>query len=112
MKTILKVALLFFSLKTFGQKTGELTLSQAKVAEAKIIYDLIDDIPKDCKVKSFSLTAKIGGKIKEFPGSGREFSKSFRTFLQKAESGNKIFIDDIDSSCPKSHKKNYAIVVQ
>ena len=112
MKLILQLTLVLFCLNSFGQKTGEITIPLAQVVAAKSIHDLISDLPKDCKVNSFSLMAKIDGVVKNIPGSGRDFSKSFKTFLGKSESGTKIFIDDLESSCPKSHKKNYKITVE
>jgi len=83
---------------------------KSKLIEATTIKDLII-FPKGCKISGYSFRAEVDGSLKEFAVKGPGFSKEIVSELKNFKRGQLFAIEKIKSSCPKSHKKSYEIIV-
>ena len=113
MKHFFSIAILLFSLNSFCQ-TGnakEIKMSREKIKGVKTIKDLLNDIPKGCKVLSCTISLTTPGGLKEFTMTGEEFGKNFINIIT-SPGIKRIIVENIKSQCPKSTSKNYTILIE
>lgn len=111
MKYFFQIILFLFTIKTFSQAKGQIKLTREKINNCKTVCDLISEIPKDCTVNNFIFTGNVNSQIKELKCEGKGFSTEARALMNYFEKGKSFFIEQIKSSCQKSHKNKYEIIV-
>lgn len=75
--------------------------------EAKLLSDIIKDIPKDCEVKSYEYSVIVKGVEKTATMNSGAIESWVREGWEMT-----FFVENIRSGCPSKHKKKYKIVVQ
>lgn len=81
-----------------------------ELKKAYVLSDLIKDIPKDCKVKSYKLALVVMGVEKSMEVAGDVLASIVKhdSLLVK----EKFFIEKIKSNCTSKHKQSYKIVIE
>lgn len=95
-----------------SERTSQPTLIKIKRGELKnvvTIHSLIQDIPATCIISTCQITYKILENVYFLNNVGAELDQSL---TQKLEACSWVIIENIKSSCPKSHKANYKINFQ
>lgn len=95
MKKILSIALFLFVLTGMAQnaKPDQLTMKKAKLLEAKTVYDLFPDFPKEFKSISIDMVGKINGKVSNTQSNETELSPSILQIIKNADLGTKLYFD-------------------
>lgn len=112
MKFFISCLLLVASLNLTSQTPKEIKFPKAKLGEIKTLSDLISDIPKDCKVMSYIFSVKINSQLGEFSCQGGGISSELKVVISNKEKGEWFFIENIKSTCQKSHKSGYKITLE
>lgn len=105
------ILLFAFSLSIgFSQKKTEDLgkISKLKLSEAKLLTDLINDIPKEYKTISIEMVGKSGGQIKIGKSNTIELNEELKNFLTKVDAGSKLYIDIVIDD-QKSKVKAYTL---
>lgn len=104
------IIFLFASSILFAQKATVINITRADLKNVYALSDLIKDIPKDCKVKSYKLVLVVKGVEKSMDVVGdvlEPFVKTNSEFVKGS-----FFIEKIKSNCSNKHKANYKIVIE
>jgi hypothetical protein len=86
-------------------KTEIIKLSESNVKQIKSVHDLISSIPKNCKIKSYTLTQSVKGSVKEMECQTNAIEMTY------SHKGDVFFIEKILSDCPSAIKKTYKIII-
>jgi hypothetical protein len=102
--------LLFLSSALFSSaqstaKTEVIKVSESNVKQIKSVQDLITSIPKNCKIKSYTMTLSANGSVKEMECQTNAIEMAYR------RKGDVFFIEKILSDCPSAIKKTYKIII-
>ena len=111
MKKLIFTFLIFLSLNAFSQGKGEIKIAKNKLKDLNTIRDIVKDIPADCQINQFFLSINVGGQLVNFSFGGEAFSFEAKTAINNSVKGQKFYIENINSSCPKSLKIEYKIIV-
>lgn len=112
MKYLISCLLLVLTLNLSSQSVKEIKVSKSKIEASKTLHDLISDIPKDCTVSSFVFSGGLNGNLKEFRCSGPSLAPEIKVIVSAMENKKVFFIEEIRSTCQKSHKAAYKIILE
>ena len=112
MKKIILFLFVCFALNSFSQAKKEIKITKKQLADSKTLSDLISDIPKDCKIKTYFFSANINGSLKEFTCVSEGIIPELKALLLYKEKGQSVFIENIKSDCQKSHQTSYKLTLE
>lgn len=110
MKAFLHIFLFLFCLSSLGQNNKPTKLSKEKIASAKIIHDLISDIPKGCVINSWKFSAAVNGSFKEWTVNGPSLTAEVKAVIQSLGKKGSFSIESISSGCGKNLRNKYSFV--
>lgn len=87
-----------------------INITRVELKKVYVLSDLIKDIPKDCKVKSYKLALVVKGVEKIMDVEGDILVSFLKTNAEIVQ--GKFFIEKIKSNCTSKHKQSYKIVVE
>lgn len=101
----------FSDCKSKSQKTAKptiLKLSKNKLLQVRTVSDLLEVLPKDCKVYCVVLNLKMKDENNfEFLNVGNDI-----VYYEKLAACAFILVENIVSSCAQAHKANYKIMIE
>lgn len=110
MRDLLIKIFFFASVFCYAQKTTEIKLKKEEFKKCYAINDLVKNIPKSCKVKSYVYSLVVKGVEKSQKISGdviESWLKNDTVFMKGV-----FFIEKIDSECMSSHHQKYKIILE
>ena len=115
-KRIIFLFYLTLSLASIAQvKTPiNLTITQERLQRIKDVYDLVTDLPLDCKIIRFDLTFKSNGRVlslSDIYADTLQKTNYWRTAIIRAEPDSKIFLDIRRTDCKIIVGRVYTIKV-
>lgn len=109
MKSMLILIFIFFFSFTFSQKDYK-KLSAEQVSKVVTVYDLVKDLPHDCKTYELSFVTSNGLKSIAMNNSDT-IAPLIKEFLPSPKKGNKIFVELMANSCLKSKERKFKFII-
>ena len=113
MKHILKIILVLLPVFCFAQVKGTFTgkISKSKLIHDSLITNIIKDIPVDCKVTGYHYSVRTNNKQFKIKCVGNELRQEVQGTFKKANKGDTLIFDKLETACLAKHKKKYRFII-